>query len=103
MATITTKEWADQSVTTVQLAAGETSPVIPISCHTTIVVLTPGGGGSMSASASWSAIEDIQAGFGNWNVWDAGTVTAPTTDVLLSAAAIKVTATGQPGVAEIRQ
>lgn len=103
MATVSTERWADQAITTISVAAGETSQPFFLWCATAIVVLTPGVGGSMLASASWSPVDDIQAGGGNWNTWDQGTVTDPASDVLMSATAIRITATAQPGVAEIRQ
>lgn len=90
-------------VTHVSVPAGETSPSIYMGPGDAAVVLIPGNTGSMLAEASWSMVRELQAGAGEWQPWDAGTVTAKTTQLLWNATAVRFTATTAPGVAEIHK
>ncbi len=99
MATITT----DGRTIRVVLAAGETSIPIFIAPEDEVVIaVTPGVGGSMSVQAAWSMSDAVQANQGLWHSWDQGEVTAPTTQSLFKSTAVLITATTQPGIAEIR-
>lgn len=89
--------------TRISIPAGESSPPIYISVAEAVVVVCPGGGGSMLAQASWSMVRELQAGVGEWADWDPGTVTTKTTQSLFNATAVRFTATAATGIAEIRQ
>lgn len=105
MTVTVTKESLSESprsngVTKVTLGAGDTSdPVyVPDSC---VVCCVPGSGGTMKAQASWSLPTEVSAGTATWHDWDAGTVSAKATQLLLHATAVRFTATGQAGVGEV--
>ena len=99
MATI----YKEGPITRIDLAVGETSPAQYLAPGETIVVCTPGSGGSMLAQARWSMPRERQAGAGEWLDWDQGTVTAKASQSLFDATALKFTASTQPGVAEFAQ
>ncbi len=95
---------ATEGLTTrVSVPAGETSPSIYLAPGEVVVALTPGPGGTMIADASWSMVRELQAGAGEWATWDAGSVSAKTTQSLLNATAIRISATTAAGVAELRR
>lgn len=88
----------------VELDAGETSPPIFMAQHDeAVVVATPDPGGSMTVSASWSLVSQIQAGAGDWQIWDQGTVTVGTSQTLYKATALRATATTTAGTLDVRQ
>lgn len=100
MATVVT----EGETTRVSLASGETSQAIYIpSAADVVATAIPGGGGSMSVSASWSMVRELQAGAGEWQEWDHGTVTTRALQSLYKATAVRFTATGASGVGEIRR
>lgn len=87
-------------VVKVTLGAGDTSTAVrvPDSC---VVVCIPGSGGTMKAEATWSSLSDVNGGTATWHDWDAGTVSAKATQLLLHATAVRFTATTQAGVGEV--
>ncbi len=87
--TVTTED----RTTKVELAAGDVSAPVMLSGDA-VVAVTPGVGGSMGVLATWSTPTDVSAGNARWHYWNAGQVSAKTTQTLLKATAV--------GVAEIR-
>lgn len=85
----------------VHVPAGTTSAPVMLNGRDVVVVAAPGSGGTMSAEATWSPASNVEAGDANWAAWDAGSVSAITTQFLTQATAVRFTATTAAGVGEV--
>lgn len=96
--TVTTS--ADGRKISAAVPAGETSNPIFVG-QDVVVACFPGSGGTMSAQATWSSVDAVNAGTANWLTWDAGSVSAGAAQALSMATAVKFTATTKAGVGEV--
>ena len=87
-------------VRTTAVTAGTTSAAV-LTTAQCYVTCQPGGGGTMTAPASWSSRDAIAANTAVWQDWNSGTVSATTTEELLGANAVRFVATTAAGVGEV--
>ena len=97
--TVTTS--ADGRHITVAAGAGDALVPVYLGSSQAVVSAVPGTGGTMLVEATWSDPSAVAGGTANWYLWDAGTVSAKTNQLLYNATAVRFTATTVAGVGEV--